>query len=509
MKKIFLIAISAMTMVACRMEDNIDPNIPQTEDLSPRNLLAAAETTSYAAQMGSMYQLANIWTNTWAGNYYYYAAPMTREYQMDVTSTFYNGIWNSNYLAMANLAQIYNNKQASKYPLHSAIAKILMANSMQYIVDFYGDAPYTEAFKLQEMLTPRYDKGEDIYHDLVVKINEAIEAIDNTEETDANAVTAGEDVILNGDMAAWKKVANTIKLRLLLRQSKVTDGTISSFVNQQLATLTNASFITEDITIQPGYNAGTQEGMNPLYSNYGFYLYDQTRNNSGNRYIMISDHFAKLLKGDGSKPTAGVNDKRATKMYRAIGSTINGIVQGSVKPEGTSEGQYSRLGWLFNTGLEDGPRRDGYIFTYAESELQLAQAAVEYPQYFTNAKGHYDNAVRSSFVFYGLTDADATAYLAALDPKPVGWTGAPSKIAAIQYQRLVALNEVKPFETYINYLKTGYPETPLALSATKPNKPYRLVYPQSEYVGNSANVPNVTTNDIFVKNAYTPFWNRN
>jgi len=117
--------------------------------------------------------------------------------------------------------------------------------------------------------------------------------------------------------------------------------------------------------------------------------------------------------------------------------------------------------------------------------------------------------VRSSFVFYGLTDADATAYLAALDPKPVGWTGAPSKIAAIQYQRLVALNEVKPFETYINYLKTGYPETPLALSATKPNKPYRLVYPQSEYVGNSANVPNVTTNDIFVKNAYTPFWNRN
>lgn len=139
----------------------------------------------------------------------------------------------------------------------------------------------------------------------------------------------------------------------------------------------------------------------------------------------------------------------------------------------------------------------------------LAEAAVTYPQYFSGAQVHYDNAVKASFKFYGLTEADATAYLALLDTKTVGWTGAPSKIAAIQYQRLIALNQVKPMETYLNYLKTGYPETPLALTAAHPNKPYRLVYPQSEYVGNSANVPNVSTNDVFVKNAFTPFWNRN
>ena len=115
----------------------------------------------------------------------------------------------------------------------------------------------------------------------------------------------------------------------------------------------------------------------------------------------------------------------------------------------------------------------------------------------------------TSFISYGLTSATADSYLAALDSKTVGWTGAPNKIAAIQYQRLVCLNLTRPVETYINYLKTGYPDTPLALTATHANKPYRLVYPQSEYVGNSANVPNVTTNDVFVKNNFTPFWNRN
>ena len=173
MKKILLI-LSTLALVACKLDDNIDPNLPRTENLSPTDLITAAETTSYAAQTGSMLQLSNIWTNTWAGNYYYYAAPMTREYQMDVTSTFYNGIWNSNYLAMANLSQIITSSKAVDYPNHAAIAKVLLANSMQYIVDFYGDAPYTEAFKQQDLLTPKYDKGEDIYHDLVVKLNEAI-----------------------------------------------------------------------------------------------------------------------------------------------------------------------------------------------------------------------------------------------------------------------------------------------------------------------------------------------
>lgn len=505
MKKILFI-LSTLALVACKLDDNIDPNLPQTSQLSPTDLITAAETTSYAAQTGSMFQLSNIWTNTWAGNYYYYAAPMTREYQMDVTSTFYNGIWNSNYLAMANLAQIINSDKAVNYPNHAAIAKVLLANSMQYIVDFYGDAPYSDAFKQQKNLTPKYDKGEDIYHDLVVKLNEAITTLSSHS---GEAISSSKDVIFSGDVDKWIKFAKTIKLRILLRQSKVTDATIKTFVEAQLATLVGENFVDTDVTIQPGYNASTQESMNPLYSAYGYYLYDGSRNNSGNRYIMISDHFAKLLRGDSSKPTAGVADLRRTKMYRAVSSTVNGIEQGSVKPAGTAETQYSRLGWIYNTVLSSGPTNAGYLMTASESELLQAEAAILYPQYFINAQSHYNKAVESSFLSYGLTATDAANYVSSLDAKQVGWTGAPSKIAAIQYQRLVCLNLTRPVETYINYLKTGYPITPLALTATHSNKPYRLVYPQSEYVGNSANVPNVTTNDVFVKNNFTPFWNRN
>jgi hypothetical protein len=42
MKKIFLI-LSTLALVACKLDDNIDPNLPQTKDLSPRNLITAAK----------------------------------------------------------------------------------------------------------------------------------------------------------------------------------------------------------------------------------------------------------------------------------------------------------------------------------------------------------------------------------------------------------------------------------------------------------------------------------
>ena len=60
-------------------------------------------------------------------------------------------------------------------------------------------------------------------------------------------------------------------------------------------------------------------------------------------------------------------------------------------------------------------------------------------------------------------------------------------------------------ESYINYLRTGYPETPLATTATKPNKPWRLLYPADEYSANGANVPVVSQSQCFTKNEFTPF----
>lgn len=506
MKKIFYGAVAALTLTACQLDDNINPSQASAAQISPRELLAAAETQNYNVQAGSIMRLSNVWMNNWAGNLYYFAAPLSAEYEMTVTSTFYNGIWNDSYIAMNNYENIMNHPRAAEYPYHKAIASIMLANSMQYIVDFYGDAPYSEAFKEQAILTPKYDKGEDIYKSLVMQINEAIALIDNTIPSTSNEVKVSEDPILGGDMVDWKKVANTVKLRLLLRQSKVTDPAVRSFVDAQLATLASASFVDSDITINPGYSAANEVQQSPLYRNYGWLNYNDTAYNvNGYKYVgMISKHFASLL--NGTDANTGVADPRRGRMYRAVGGTIVGIEQGGPKIPGAGEASFSALGWKYYNYGSVNSSMDGYIMLKSESELLQAEAAVLYPSIFTySAEARYNAAVQSTMTFFGAT---AGSYLANLSTKPYGWNGVNGKIAAIQYQRMIALNLIKPQETYINYLKTGFPITPLALTATQANKPWRLIYPAREYQTNASNTPVVNTADIFVKNQFTPFWNR-
>lgn len=540
MKKIFLyssIAIAAFTVSCRELDDNISPNNVDPATISPRQMLAASETAVFSTQAGTLNSLSNVWTNTWAGNYYYYGNPLTREYSLDFSNTFSTGIWSSSYFAANNLQTIINN--GSSLPLHSSIARILKAYTLQYVVDFYGDAPYSEAFKGQANLSPKYDDDASIYRNLVLEINKAIEDIDATTVINGdNMVNPGEDVIFAGDMKKWKKFAKNIKLKILLRQSKVTDSSIKSFVDAQLETLKTGNiddFYLTDVVINPGYSNLNSSTPNPMFNNYGSVNYQgNSLNNDGWRLYKTAQYYANAVNGTTFGP--GTGDLRGTKQFGRLSTNNNppasstvGIKQGAPKPAGSTEWQYSFLGWKFtksNSTIVDflangitgaaveiasqGAAMDGYLALDAENRLLLAEAAVLYPGLFTyDPSSLYQKAVENSFLFYGLTVAQATTYLGAISTTNVGWVGAPSKIAAIQYQRLVCLANLRQVETYINFLKTGYPAIPVADGAAYPNKPYRLIYPLSEYTGNSTNVPNVSQAQLFVKNQFTPFWNQN
>ena len=510
MKKIFLYSTIALSLISCKLDDNIDPNLPMSETLSARNTLAAAQTSSYDAHASAMNELGNVFSNIWAGNVYYFANPYGREFNLAIDNNFYGGIWNNLYLSTNRLQNIINGPNNTTLPYHVAIAKILKANNMQYIVDLYGDAPYSEAFHGQEIMSPKYDKGEDIYKNLVLEINEALVTLAIPSNVN-NEVKGAEDPIMGGDLDNWVKFANTVKLRILLRQSKVQDATIQAFVNQQLATLTGADFVDFDVTINPGYSNSTTENFNPIYREFGRVMVDGSTNTQGWRAIKASDYYANKVEGT-SPETTGVVDGRGIKQFLAVGGKVSGIIQGDVKQPGKAESNFSFLGWKFGVSNAGGglanAGMDGYLMLKAESLLLQSEAAVLYPALFSNAETKYNEAVQDSFTFYSA--GDANAYLAALSTKPYGWAGSgANKMQAIQYQRMVCLANLRSIETFINYSKTGYPSIPLALTAQKPRKPYRLIYPVSEYTGNTANVPQMQNDDAFVKNQYTPFWNRN
>lgn len=522
MKKYIITSlVGLLALTSCRLDDNISPNQPLESTVPVKQRLAAAQVSSYAVQASTMNALGNIWMNSWSGNIYQYGNPATIETNLAITSGFYSGIWADMYRAIARYQEIIDSDQAAKTPNHVAIAKIMKAYYMQYIVDLYGDVPYSEAFKGVDNVTPKYDNDADIYAALVQELYDSKALIDAAAGKPEFAVTATEDVMLKGKMADWTKMANTVLLKFAVRMSDTSDATGISLRNDIVSKISGGPFVTANVNIQPGYNSSSSDSQNPLYRAFGRYTASGGNNTGGYFLYRASDHIVQSLKGDATKPTAGVYDPRvgflfATSKEYCTGTVgYFGLVQGAPKAtddcsNGTkrTNGSFSGFGGIFIKDAATGSSADGTVLMLAESELLQAEAAVYFPGSFAGGEMHFENAVKASFAFDGLTPEQATAYLAAISGKPmVGWSADRNmQIAAIQYQRWIALTNYNAMETYINYRKTGYPETPLAVTATKPNKPYRLVYPGSEYSANAANVPVMTGDDAFVINEFTPFW---
>lgn len=532
MKKYILLSIMALTTVSCELDDNLNPNKVLADQVTPSLRLSGASTTAYAVQAGlvtsgergGMNLLGNAWTNTWSGNYAQFGNPFITESDLNFTTTYRQAIFTDMYKAVTRFQRII--EFGNQYPNYVAIAKIQKAYYMQYIVDLYGNVPYTEAFKEANNPTPKYDKDVDVYKGLVSELLEAKNLIGSYGTNVSFAVTASSDPIFKGSMVKWNEFANTVLLKFAVRLSNTTNAEGIALRNQIISALSGATFISADVAINPGYSGATTDALNPLYNAFGIKTAAGASNTNGYLLMTASDHAVKVLQGDASKITSGIQDSRIEFLFTK-GKQYNNTAAGGATgyygyPQGMTNDDYkvhmgytvdarkpltenfSLLAGLFTSAT--GPSSNGYLMMKAESELLQAEAALRGYAGFSNDQAHFTNAITASFTFDGKA-ADAASYISNISAKPkVGWVGSTEdKIAAIQYQRWVALINYNGIESYINYLRTGYPETPLSTISTQPNKPWRLLYPADEYSNNSANVPVVTQSQVFTKNEFTPF----
>ncbi|KGO88855.1 SusD/RagB family nutrient-binding outer membrane lipoprotein [Flavobacterium suncheonense] len=500
--------LAVMSIASCTLDENKSPNSPVYSDISPVLTLSAAQTQTYRAISGdnqnfetsirsqSMNQLGNLWMNSWAGNVNNTTNPYSEEYRSILSSTFYNPIWDWTYRNVTNFQQIIN-YDSPNYDNHKAIAKILKSFYMQYIVDLYGDCPYSEAFQGQANLYPKYDDDKLVYRGLVNELDEAIELIENANSSD---VTVGaEDAMLAGNMTRWKSFANTIKLRILLRQSELTDTETIAYLDAQFDTLADAQFVDFDVTINPGYNATNANRQNPFYGAYGYTITGQA---TGNRaLITASAHAADALNN--------TSDPRRSRLFTTTGGLVVGIEQGADSEDAPDNPSFLGPAIIpvpVGTNASVGSSMAGYVMTLSEAKFILAEAAFRYPTKFGayDAETLFTQGIQASFTRLGVTPAAGATYLANIDPiNGFGWNGSADKIEAIMTQKWIALMNVHAIESWIDYVRTGFPVTPLALTNSGVGKPKRLMYPASEYISNTANVPAQTSATVF---ATGPFW---
>lgn len=542
----FYIALLAATLslTSCSneyLDVNENPNQIHAENITPELMFPGAVSQAYRTQAGTMMQFGNLMMNSWTGNAYTNSSPFQREFNLQsVDNTFYQGIWNGLYPRIANFAQIEKFPNADhKQDYYIAMAKIMKAYYMQYIVDLYGDAPFSEAFLGQANMKPKYDDDASIYRALITNINEAIELIDNASDGAIDPSESGADIVFQGNMANWQAFGRTLKLRMLLRMNKVT-GDMGAFRDAQLQTLSDPNpnqtppFIDVNVLENPGYNASNDDQMNP-------FLLTWRVNSAGSSvsnypFITVSEHMAIVLNGNKIENSTesiyqkytGIPDPRRTGLFTAVlagpspSNYLKGIRQGAVPGQPGAPIGNTTVSRLAN-GTFSGPNalslstgnRGGVIMSLAESKLLQAEAALRYPGIFgyINPQTSFNEAIVASAAWLGTNTTNQlwNNYMTAISTRAgLGWTGTDTqKIEAIMTQKWIALTNVNPTEMFIEYNRTGYPITPMATTAGQPNKPYRLIYPVSEYATNSANVPNIGSAQVFVKNQYTPFWNQN
>ncbi|MBD3583392.1 SusD/RagB family nutrient-binding outer membrane lipoprotein [Flavobacterium selenitireducens] len=500
MKKLkYIVPALAFAFFSC--EDYLDVNSPVDnptgDQVTPNLSLSAAQTQTYRTLARTGNQFGNLFLNNWGYNVNAFAVTNPEEFSLSLTNNTYAGIWDGLYVNTANFTNIIEHP-AANYENHKAIAKILKAFYFQYLVDLYGDIPYTEAHKGSNNLTPEYDDDQAIYRDLVVQIEDAINTIDNP--VSATIQVGAEDVIFGGNMGAWKTFANTLKLRILLRQSEMTDGETTAYLAQEFSELQDATFLTTDATINPGYSNSNVEQMNPYYN-----LWRDINGEPTNFYrqFAASRYFVDNL-NDASAP-----DPRRSRIFTLIGGNVVGVLQGdsSATNGGTAPNPISQFG----PAATSSAAMDGYMMLAAESYLLQSEAALR--GFIPGDAGALFNlGVAASFNQMAVAPGTYISSISGIPNKGfnVGFTQ-EQNLRAIMYQKNVALTHVNAMEVFIEYTRTGFiDEIPLAGTGVpngqippRANRMRRLLYPNSEIVGNSANVPPLSLDAIFTQG---PFW---
>ncbi|OON69137.1 SusD/RagB family nutrient-binding outer membrane lipoprotein [Hymenobacter sp. CRA2] len=522
--------VSSVALASCEdfLDVNQNPNNPT--EASATLVLPNAQFRTATRLGNDLNILGNLWTENWAQaqDYIYYVPQQS----YGLTPLSYEPTWTDLYAgSLRDLSYVLAEAQRSNATNTIAIVKIMQAYNYQLLVDAWGDVPYGDALQGTDNLAPRFEDDQVVYDNIIDLLNEGIAAINTTAATPGSA-----DIVFRGNMTQWRKFANTIKLRVYVRQSGARPDVARAGI--QAMQTAGAQFLgaDESATANPGF-LNTAGKTNPLVANIGYNTtggptggYQATRANTlGVNYLKATNDTLRLKRI--YTPVAGRTD--IARNYVAVAS---GDIRAQV-PSPIASARLSGIGpGVIRPFAQNGFAQPIYLLSSAESFFLQAEAAER--GWLTGgtaaAKTAYEAGITESFKILGVASpqAAATAYYSQtgvagrkvtdtnaptaltsngqFDPKAVdpSYNGTGDKIEKIITQKWIANNGINGFESWNEYRRTGFPSgiyTSLnSIEASNPNKiPVRIPYPQTE-IANNPNSPKGST-------TFTPkvFWDVN
>ena len=491
--------------VSCKktwLDVNTNPN---TLTSSNPNFIFTAALNQSVTNAVDYNEIGSYWAGHWTQSSSYIYSAVTFAYQF--TNNNFNW-WDPIYNNLGDYQYIINNADAKGQKELKGPAQIMKAYLMQIVVDHYGNAPYTDALKGVSSLTPKFDDQKAIYEDLIKVLDTAIANIKANPFTGAlvgsDITTAG--TLKGGSSTKWIKFANSLKLRILIRQSRVPgrDTYITTEIKKAVQEGTGFLDPGQDMAVNPGFVASDGK-MNPFYERWGYnaagaikslaryprptkYLFD--------RLIAANDTF-RLKRLAYAKGGENGNNPGVSTQPEIVANYV-GTPYGA--PSGYTAPSTSYLGP--SVIVKGSHNRALYLMTAAESQFLLAEAVERYGATLglpNTSQQYYEAGVRDAFRLDGVPNAVTQANVVLTSGiAESDWTASPDKLKAIWFQKWLSLANFNGAEAWAEYRRTNYPNIPASAGAPVGQKPpVRLFYPLSELGSNQANVNAQGTIDVF------------
>lgn len=421
-------AIMAMLFTTASCDDfldvNTDPNNPAN---APIELLFPAAVISTAGTVGGQYAiLGGLWSQYYTQNNASNQYKDIDSYNIISTNGTFAGRYTELYTGALTDYQVIRDRSrtAGQWDAY-LMATVMQSYTFQVLTDLYGDIALDEALLgNQGNVNPVFRTGPEVYDTLIARLDFAL--AQDLPDGSASSGLADNDVVFGGDMEQWVRFANTLKLKIFLRQAYARPDVAQAGIEAMysagaefLETSANVD-IFEDVTSR----------RNPLYE------MDQSTALNTNQNLKASLTLFEFLEGN--------TDPRLQELYR---EATTGGYKG--QQQGTFNATTSQLDPLSVSRALIEPDAPVYFISEAESYFLQAEAALR--GWGTgDAAALYNAGVDASFEQLGVDRGGRY-------PFPGG--SFEEQLEAIITQKWVALaGTYQGLEAYLEQLRTGYPD---------------------------------------------------
>ncbi|MBB5637137.1 hypothetical protein HDE68_003050 [Pedobacter cryoconitis] len=460
---------------------------------------------TFLCQMPGVYAQTSYFPN--ANSVYQQSDGYSQNYWDDFYATGGNGSGvMAQYRSMETKFSTLSDADKTSQSALMQAAKVVLIEQAAKMVDLWGDIPYSEAGSLEKnstIVNPKFDDQKALYTGFISDLA-TVAAYFKANSTNKDFAKA--DILLRGDMNLWARYANSLRLRLLMRISKVDEGTARTAVMDMLSNSANYPLIdgansalynpgSSDVLLQPQTNSTSD--LSAAFMEGSWYATDYMLNTvmvpaNDPRIPVIYDKYGRTVNGKFIP----------NKTYKAMPVTMSGSDQETSFPD------YAVLDsatFLYNQKLP------GIVITASEVNLLKAEAFERWGS-SASAQTAYESALRQSVTFYyylnnlnkggGYVNPPAplaTDIDAWISSSSAAYTGSQAnKLANIYTQKWVHLGVLQSTEAWSEYRRTGFPVLTFP-SAGKlsgfDTPPTRLIYPSQEKVLNAANYQAVQAKD--------------